>query len=54
MNKKKCRKDYSPQNHPSKYISFRCPSFKLEWVSDIAAYGLISQTNMDVQELLAS
>ena len=36
MNKKKCRKDYSPQN------------------SDIAAYGLISQTNMDVQELLAS
>lgn len=32
MNKKKCRKDYSPQNHPSKYISCRCPSFKLEWV----------------------
>lgn len=26
----------------------------LNGFSDIAAYGLISQTNMDVQELLAS
>ena len=32
MNKKKSRKDYTPQNHPSKYICCRCPSFKLEWV----------------------
>ena len=32
MNRKKCRKDYSPQNHPSKYITFRCTSLKLEWV----------------------
>lgn len=32
MNKKKCRKDYTPQNHPSKYITCRCASFKVEWV----------------------
>ena len=32
MNRKKCRKDYSPQNHPSKYITLRCASLKLEWV----------------------
>ncbi len=54
MNKKKCRKDYSPQNHPSKYISADVHHLNLNGFSDIAAYGLISQTNMDVQELLAS
>lgn len=26
------RKEYSPQNYPSKYITYRCPTSKHEWV----------------------
>ena len=32
MKKRQKRRDYEPKNHPSKSVTYRCPSIKISWL----------------------